>query len=85
VNNTEREDGEALGAVILAKVEIIDAAEHARELYGEHADNIAGRKLPEHDYRFRMTTKTGARCTFHAGSTAGHIMEWLAREKGRKS
>lgn len=62
-------------------IRLVDVAAEAREMYGDNADYIAGRTLPEHEWRFEVTTGSGARCSFHLGATAEHIAAYLA-ERG---
>jgi len=76
-------DRHDLEAPALARVEIIDVAEHARQLYGgqEGADRVAApRTVPEHDYRFQGTTPAGRQTCYHDEATAAHIMAALARD-----
>jgi hypothetical protein len=61
-------------------VGIIDTAAQARLLYGDNADYIAGRKLPEHEYRLNATTPTGGTVTFHSGATAEDVAAYWQRE-----
>lgn len=42
-------------------VRVIDAAAKARELYGDQADYITNRTLPEHDYRLEISYSNGER------------------------
>ncbi len=53
-------------------VNIVDVAAHARALYGEKsAAYIAGRPLPEHDYRIEIVAgneEQHTRVTFHRGA-----------------
>jgi hypothetical protein len=65
---------------VLVQVTVIDVADSARQLYGDNADYIAGRKLPEHDYRFSAQTPTGGEITFNAGATAEDIAAYWQRE-----
>lgn len=71
-----------LDAPVLARVDLIDVAQHAITIYGrETAEAI----LPpgafrEHDYRFELTTPTGGTCTFGRNETAADIAAWLERE-----
>jgi len=62
------------------ELQIIDAAAHARTLYGDKADYVVGRTLPKHDYRFHANLPSGGCITFHTGATAEHIMSHLAEE-----
>ncbi len=64
----------------LADVHIIDAAEHARQIFGDKADEILGVPLPEHDYRIEMILASQARVTFARGATADHVAAYLERE-----
>lgn len=50
-------------------------------MYGDRADEVAGRKLPEHEYRFQVHFDSGARTTFHYGATADHIMDHMKYHK----
>ncbi len=36
-------------------IRVIDAAANARELYGDKADYITNRTLPEHEYRLEIS------------------------------
>jgi hypothetical protein len=65
---------------VLVTVEVIDLTDSARQLYGDKADYIAGRKLPDHDYRFSLKTPTGGEVTFESDATAGRVAEYCARE-----
>jgi TPP-dependent pyruvate/acetoin dehydrogenase alpha subunit len=65
---------------VLVTVTVIDLADSARQLYGENADYIAGRKLPEHDYRFSAQTPTGGEISFAEGTTAADIAAYWRRE-----
>ena len=80
MDEQEREEGHPLGAVILAKVSVIDASAHARELYGDDAEGILGIRLPAHDYRFVIEARNGKRCTFGSSAKASEVMAWLERE-----
>lgn len=72
---------QSLEARTLADVRIIDAAAHARQILGEDAGEfIAGRPLPEHDYRIEMILASQARVTFHHGATADDVVAHLERE-----
>lgn len=60
------------------QLQVVDVAAQAREMYGnEAASFIAGRQLPEHDFRFEVLTITGAQITFHADATAEDIAKYL--------
>lgn len=61
----------------MTEIRVVDVAAQAREAFGSHAEAIAGRPLPEHDFRFEAVTATGAQVTFHAGATAEHIATYL--------
>lgn len=64
----------------LAHLVVVDVAAEARRMFGEEAAAIiAGRPLPQHDYRLHMETPTG-RVTFSRGGTAEEVMAWMARE-----
>lgn len=63
------------------KIKLVDVAASAREMFGAAADEIAGRRLPEHDWRFEVTTAAGARISFHSDATAEHVAAYLA-ERG---
>lgn len=69
----------ALFVKTLATVRVIDVADTARRLFGEHAAAIAGRPLAAHDYRFSMKTP-GGEVTFKRGATAEDIVEYCKRE-----
>ena len=62
---------------VLITVDVIDVSALARELYGKE---IAGRPIPEHDYRFQITWGNGGRVTFHREATAEHVYEHAKRE-----
>lgn len=66
--------------VPLIEVTVIDQADSARQLFGDHADYIAGRPLPEHEYRFVAKTPTGGEITFHLGATAEDVAAYWRRE-----
>lgn len=85
-------DRHPMEAPALARVEIIDVAEHARTLYGqEGADRIAaisGRPTPEHDYRFRDNCRPGegrGDATYGDGYTATHVMVSILRDRDLKA
>jgi hypothetical protein len=63
------------------KIKLVDVAGAAREMFGDAADEIAGRRLPEHDWRFEVTTDAGSRINFHSDATAEHVAAYLA-ERG---
>lgn len=42
-------------------VRIIDAAENARTYHGDDAEYVAGRPIPEHDYRLEIVADNGTR------------------------
>lgn len=63
-----------------AVIGVVDVAAHAREIFGDKADLIAGRPMPETDWRFEATLPNGASVTFHRGATAEHVAAYLARE-----
>lgn len=66
------------------QISMVDIAAEAREMYGEHADEIAGRKLPEHEWRFELRFRNGGRASMHFGATADDLqayIEYLEREK----
>lgn len=68
-------------------IRIIDVVAQARELFGEEgAAQIAGRPLPEHDYRFEIIASNGTRkseVTVHAGASlsAEDILALVRRER----
>jgi hypothetical protein len=65
----------------MAEIRVVDVAARAREMYGDQAAFVAGRPLPEHDYRFEAVSITGANVTFGATATAAYVAVWLA-ERG---
>lgn len=80
-------DRHPLEAPALARVEIIDVAEHARQIYGgqEKADYITGRTLPEHDYRFRGVSPAGRESSYHDDATATHVMQAIEHDRELKA
>ena len=79
-------DRHDLEAKPLARVEIIDVAAHAAEHYGsrEKASYVAGRQLPEHEYRFRGNdpARNGeSQPTYGVGYTAAHVMASIERDR----
>lgn len=65
-------------------ITVIDVAMDARMLWGDKADYVAGRILPDHDYRFELRYPDGARATMHVGAMAGDVaadVAWRAREE----
>lgn len=64
----------------LATVQVVDVADTARRVFGAAAEHIAGRPMPEHDYRFHMKTPTGGEVTFNQYATAQHVAEYCERE-----
>lgn len=62
----------------MIEIRIVDVAARARELFGDQADYIAGRPLPEHDYRFEVGSVDGRCMTFGNGDTAAHVAAYLA-------
>jgi hypothetical protein len=71
---------DVLADKVLISVTVIDVADTARRLYGDDADYIAGRTLPEHEYRFSAETPTGGEITFNSGATAEDIAAYWRRE-----
>jgi hypothetical protein len=68
---TDREAALDVGGVLL----IVDVAEQARRLFGEEgADYIAGRPLPEHDYRFVVEYEHGS-TTYGLDTTARQVAQ----------
>lgn len=67
--------------VPVATVQIIDVAARARALFGDDADLIAGRPLPDHEYRFVASTPAGGTVTFAVGATAEHVMQHLHEDQ----
>jgi DNA-binding CsgD family transcriptional regulator len=43
------------------RIRVIDIAAATREMYGEAANHVAGRVLPEHEYRFQIIWPSGTR------------------------
>lgn len=78
-------DRPALEAPPLARVEIIDVAEQARALYGDHADRIAGHPVPEHDYRFRDNSLDGSDGTYGTAYTATDVMTSILSDRELKA
>jgi hypothetical protein len=78
----EPEPDGARGDAPLVAVTVVDVAETARRLFGGKgpAEFIAGRPLPEHDYRLKAKTPTGGEVSFHRGATADHVAEYWRRE-----
>lgn len=64
----------------LVEVTVIDQADSARQLFGENAEYVIGRPLPEHDYRLTAKTPTGGEITFHQGATADDVAAYWRRE-----
>lgn len=62
-----------------AHIGLVDIAAEAREMYGEDADKIAGRKLPEHEWRFEVTFPDGSRATMHYEASAAHVQAYVER------
>jgi hypothetical protein len=79
-----KRDRHPMEAPVLVTVELIDVAAHAIKLYGrETAEAVAtstGGTFREHDYRFEVTTPTGAQCCFGYQTTAADVAAWLVRE-----
>lgn len=66
-----------------ATLRIIDNAAQARKLYGDQADYVAGRNLPEHEYRFELVITgddTRAEVSLHDGATAPHVVAYLEQD-----
>lgn len=60
---------------VLGTVDIIDAADEARRLFGEEAlERLMGHPVPEHDYRFQITSPSGGVTTFARNDTAADVM-----------
>jgi hypothetical protein len=49
-------------------------------MYGAKADYVAGRPLPEHDWRLEANTPTGGEITFSRGATAEDVAAYWRRE-----
>ena len=75
-----------LDADVVATVDVVDVAEHARKIYGGEAGARA--VLPpdvpylENDYRFELNVNGGA-TSFHRGATADDVAAHVQREKAR--
>lgn len=72
--------GQILGDIPLVTVAVVDISDTARRLYGDRADYIAGRPLPERDYRLTAKTPTGGEVSFHQGATADDVAAYWRRE-----
>lgn len=72
--------GDVFRDKVLVTITLIDQAKSARQLYGDKAEFIAGRPLPEHEYRFQATTPTGGEICFHRGATADDVAAYWKRE-----
>lgn len=66
--------------VPLIQITVIDQADSARQLFGDKAEYVVGRPLPEHDYRLTAKTPTGGEITFHRGATAHDVAAYWQRE-----
>jgi len=82
-------DRHPIEAPVLARIEIIDVAEHARQLYGgaDGAAYVAGRPVPEHDYRFQdigTADEARGRTSYHAGATATHVMASILHDRAER-
>lgn len=62
----------------MREIWLVDLAAEARKAYGEQANEIVGRELPEHDWRFEMIRSDGSRVTFAAGATAEYVATYDA-------
>jgi hypothetical protein len=62
------------------EIRIVDVAAQARKMYGAKADYVAGRPLPEHDWRLEANTPTGGEITFSRGATAEDVAAYWRRE-----
>lgn len=72
-----------LNATVLASVDVVDVAEHARTIYGEEgARAVLPPDVPylENDYRFEYTVNGGT-TSFHRGATAEDIAAHLKRQQ----
>jgi hypothetical protein len=64
----------------LIAVSVVDLSDTARRVYGDRFEEIFGRPLDEHDYRFSAMTPTGGEMSFHQGATAEHVAAYWGRE-----
>lgn len=70
-----------LGDIPLIEVTVVDVADTARRIFGvEGAALVAGRPMPEHDYRLTAKTPTGGEITFARGTTADQVAACWLRE-----
>lgn len=60
-------------------ITLVDIAAECREVYGERADEVANRKLPEHEWRFELKFDDGTEATLHVGATAADVAAYLDR------
>lgn len=73
----------------LGGIQMVDVAAEARDAYGEHANEIAGRELPDHEWRFELSFRgpgTTGKATMHHGATADDVQAYIAmmRAEGRE-
>jgi hypothetical protein len=61
------------------EIVLVDIADKARREYGDRADWLTGRQLPEHEWRFVVTSAAGL-STFPVGATADQVAAALARD-----
>jgi hypothetical protein len=62
----------------IASVRIIDVAASARYLFGADAEDVAGRPIPEHDYRLEVVTTDGGSFVCPRGASADDVILYLA-------
>jgi hypothetical protein len=61
----------------IGTIRIVDLAAKARAVYGDQADYVAGRTLPEHDYRFEVVEANGTRISFAEAATAAYVIRFI--------
>jgi hypothetical protein len=67
----------------LYRIATVDVAAQAREMYGDAAADLLepGTALADHDWRFEITTPTGARACLHGEATAAYAAEYIERDR----
>jgi len=64
-------------------IKLTDVAGEARAMFGDQADYVAGRKLPDHDWRFEIIFESGAQISMNSDADATQVAAAIDREKSR--